>query len=78
MPSGWVGIAADHVLPLCVNATVVSRMFLGEKIEYLLRCEGELLQIVRYNAGPGEIIADGATVPLRFAGNAVTVLPVAQ
>ena len=33
-----------------------------------------MLQIVRYNAGPGDLIPDGATVSLRFAADAVTVL----
>ncbi len=56
-------------------ATVKSRTFLGEKIEYLLRCGGETLQVVRYDAGPGDIMAEGATVTLRFAPGAVTVLP---
>ena len=69
-----VGRSTDGSAP--VDATVVSRMFLGEKIEYLLRCEGELLQMVCYNAGPRELIADGAVVSLRFAEDAVTVLPV--
>ena len=50
-----------------LQATVASRTFLGEKIEYLLRCGGETLQVVRYNAGPGDVVADGATVALRFA-----------
>ena len=44
------------------TATVTSRTFLGEKIEYLLRCADETLQVVRYDAGPGEIIAEGANV----------------
>jgi ABC-type Fe3+/spermidine/putrescine transport system ATPase subunit len=57
-----------------LHATVVSRTFLGEKIEYLVRCEGEMLQIVRYNAGPGDLVPDGATISLRFAADAVTVL----
>jgi len=57
------------------RATVQSRMFLGEKIEYLLRCGEETLQTVRYNAGPGEILADGAEVSLRFAEDALAVLP---
>jgi iron(III) transport system ATP-binding protein len=57
------------------QATIESRTFLGEKIEYLLRCGNDTLQTVRYNAGPGEIIPDGATVTLRFAEDAVTVLP---
>ena len=58
-----------------LQATVTSRTFLGEKIEYLLRCADETLQVVRYDAGPGEIIAEGANVTVRFAEGAVTVLP---
>ena len=61
-----------------VAATVVSRTFLGEKIEYVLRCADTTLQAVRYNARPGEIAADGATVLLRVAEDAVTVLPERQ
>ena len=57
------------------QATVVSRTFLGEKIEYTLRCDDETLQAVRYNAGPSEVIAEGATVSLRIAEDAVAVLP---
>jgi len=60
--------------PDLLHATIVSRTFLGEKIEYLVRCEGEILQIVRYNAGPDVLIPQGATVCLRFAADAVTVL----
>ena len=33
-----------------------------------------MLQIVRYNEGPDALIAEGATVFLRFAADAVTVL----
>jgi len=56
-------------------ATIASRMFLGEKIEYALRCGNDALQTVRYNPGPGEILAIDATVSLRFAQDALTVLP---
>jgi iron(III) transport system ATP-binding protein len=56
-------------------ATVVSQAFLGEKTEYVIRCADEVLQAVRYNAGTGGIIPDGETVGLRFADDAVTVLP---
>jgi ABC-type Fe3+/spermidine/putrescine transport system ATPase subunit len=56
-------------------ATVVSRTFLGEKIEYRVRCGDETLQVVRHNAGPGVDIEDGTTVALRFAENPVAVLP---
>ena len=58
-----------------LQATVSTRTFLGEKIEYLLRCAGETLQVVRYDAGPGEVIGEGTTVDVRFAADAVTVLP---
>jgi ABC-type Fe3+/spermidine/putrescine transport system ATPase subunit len=64
----------EKTSPDLLRATVVSRTFLGEKIEYVLRCDGELLQIVRYNVGPGALIPEGATVLLRFAADAVTVL----
>jgi iron(III) transport system ATP-binding protein len=64
----------EEAIPDLLQATVVSRTFLGEKIEYLVRCESEVLQIVRYNAGPDALIPEGATVFLRFAADAVTVL----
>ncbi|HXL84229.1 MAG TPA: TOBE domain-containing protein, partial [Casimicrobiaceae bacterium] len=57
-----------------LHATIVSRTFLGEKIEYSARCADEMLQIVRYNEGPGALIPEGATVFLRFAADALTVL----
>jgi ABC-type Fe3+/spermidine/putrescine transport system ATPase subunit len=55
-------------------ATVVSRSFLGEKIEYLLACAGQTLQVVRHNAGPGDVVADGASVSISFAEDALTLL----
>jgi ABC-type Fe3+/spermidine/putrescine transport system ATPase subunit len=58
-----------------LTATVASRAFLGEKIEYLVRCADETLQVVRYDAGPGDVMAEGSTVAVRFAEGAVTVLP---
>ena len=58
-----------------IRAKVVSRMFLGEKIEYVVLCGDETLQMVRYNAGPGEVIAEGAMIALRLAEHTVTVLP---
>jgi ABC-type Fe3+/spermidine/putrescine transport system ATPase subunit len=57
-----------------LGATIVSRTFLGEKIEYVVRCEGEMLQVVRYNAGSGDLIPEGEAVSLRFAPDAVTIL----
>jgi iron(III) transport system ATP-binding protein len=58
-----------------LQAAVTSRTFLGEKTEYLLQCGGQVLQAVRYNAGPRDVIPDGATVSLRLAEDAMTVLP---
>jgi len=58
-----------------LQATVTARTFLGEKIEYLLRCAGETLQVVRYDAGPGAAMPEGSNVTVRFAADAVTVLP---
>jgi iron(III) transport system ATP-binding protein len=58
-----------------LRATVVARTFLGEKIEYVLSCGDARLQIVRYNAGPGEVIPEGATVGVRVVAEAVALLP---
>ncbi|HEX8010722.1 MAG TPA: ABC transporter ATP-binding protein [Casimicrobiaceae bacterium] len=58
-----------------LTATVVSSTFLGEKVEYMLRCAGETLQSVHYNAGPAEVIPEGAQVRLRVAEEAANVLP---
>jgi len=58
-----------------LRATVVSCTFLGEKVEYLLRCAGETLHSVRYNAGPAELVPEGVEVGLRMAEDAVNVLP---
>ncbi|HEY2967594.1 MAG TPA: ABC transporter ATP-binding protein [Casimicrobiaceae bacterium] len=70
-----IEVVRDGAANGLLTATVVSRAFLGEKIEYLLRCGDATLQIVRYNAGPGEVIAEGATVALRVVEDAVAVLP---
>jgi len=70
-----VAIAAGSGTAGSLQATVVARTFLGEKIEYLLRCAGQTLQVVRYDAGPGEAIGEGTTVHVGFAAEAVTVLP---
>src|SRR5207245_11031024 len=57
-----------------LSATVVSHAFLGEKIEYLVRCNDMTLQVVRHNAGSGKIVADGTAVSLRPAPDAATLL----
>ena len=57
-----------------IRGTVVSHAFLGEKIDYLVRCGGTTLQVVRYNAGQVEVVADGTAVSLRPAVEAATLL----
>jgi ABC-type Fe3+/spermidine/putrescine transport system ATPase subunit len=70
-----IAIAAAGGVDGSLQATVIARTFLGEKIEYLLRCAGETLQVVRYDAGPGAAMPEGSSVAVRFAADAVTVLP---
>jgi len=61
-----------------LRGTIASHAYLGEKIEYVVRCGETTLQVVRYNAGPGEIVADGAAVSLRPAPGAAAVLAGSQ
>jgi iron(III) transport system ATP-binding protein len=57
-----------------LQGVVASRTFLGEKIEYVVQCAGEALQVVRYHAAPGTGVAEGARVGLRWAATAPTLL----
>ena len=56
------------------KGVVAGRMFLGEKIEYLVRCEGEMLQVVRYDAGPRAILKEGAAVAVDFTEREIPLL----
>ena len=58
-----------------LSATLVSRTFLGEKTEYRLSRNGEMLHAVRYNAGLVTQHRDGSTVGIRIAEDAVTIVP---
>src|SRR5207249_1827134 len=55
--------------------TAVAPPCLGEKIEYVLRFGDETLQVVRYNARPGEVMAQGTPLSVRVIEDAVAVLP---
>ncbi|MEP6998033.1 MAG: ABC transporter ATP-binding protein [Betaproteobacteria bacterium] len=59
------------------RADVISRTFLGEKTEYLLRCGDIELQCVRHNSGAGAnaAIREGSAVGLHVAASAMAVLP---
>jgi len=56
------------------GARVTARTFLGEKIEYVLDCAGEPLQVVRYNAGAQDLFHEGDRVAVRFVEDAVALL----
>jgi len=58
-----------------LRGRVLSRSFLGEKIEYVVDCAGTKLQSVRYNAGPRDVVPEGAEVSLRVSTDAIGVLP---
>lgn len=74
-----VGKPVDRLLTGTVDAppaTVVARIFLGEKIEYLVECAGETLQVVRHSAGPHAArLTPGQRVALRLPADGVAVLP---
>jgi ABC-type Fe3+/spermidine/putrescine transport system ATPase subunit len=57
-----------------MSATVLSRKFLGEKIEYVVDCRGEVLQVARYNGGAADSFPVGERVALRFVDDAAIVL----
>jgi iron(III) transport system ATP-binding protein len=67
-----IGIARDGEGSL--RARVVSRTFLGEKVEYVFDCAGTSLSSVRYNAGPKDVVPEGAEVVLSIAAEGVGVL----
>jgi iron(III) transport system ATP-binding protein len=57
-------------------ATIIARTFLGEKIEYLVECAGETLQVARHSAGPHAAhLTPGQRVALRLAEDGIAVLP---
>jgi iron(III) transport system ATP-binding protein len=68
-----IEVMAEGV-PAHWTAIVTERVFLGEKIEYTVRCGESLLSLVRYNAGPGQEIAAGTTLRLRIIEDAASLL----
>jgi iron(III) transport system ATP-binding protein len=58
------------------RATVRTRTFLGERVDYLVSCAGETLQVARYNAGAADWMNEGDVVGLRIHEDAITVLRV--
>jgi hypothetical protein len=60
VPEGWAG-------------TILSRSFLGEKVEYHVRMGEEVLQVSAYN--PGELLAPGQAVTIQLPTTGVPLLP---
>jgi len=56
-------------------ARVVTRTFLGEKVEYQLACGGTSLQAIRPSSAGGEAIGVGDPVALHFADETLVALP---
>jgi iron(III) transport system ATP-binding protein len=54
--------------------TVLSRTFLGEKVEYQVRVGEALLQVTRYNAGAPETLQPGQAVLVRLPMDGVALL----
>jgi iron(III) transport system ATP-binding protein len=54
--------------------TVVTRTYLGEKIEYEVEVAGQRLQIVRFNPPPSERFAPGDAIGVRFPREGVHLL----
>ena len=58
-----------------IAASVLARTFLGDKIEYLVRCGGETLQVAQQNAGAGAAFAEGQALALRLPEGKIALLP---
>jgi iron(III) transport system ATP-binding protein len=69
-----IEIVRDGAGPVHWPATVAERVFLGEKIEYRMQCAQESLVVVRYNAGPGDLLEPGTKVGLRVVAGTAAVI----
>jgi ABC-type Fe3+/spermidine/putrescine transport system ATPase subunit len=56
-------------------ARVTMRTFLGDKVEYRLRCSDTELQAIRHSSGADNAIGVGDDVALQFADEALVALP---
>ncbi len=57
-----------------LGGTIVSRTFLGEKVEYHVRVGGETLQVTSYGAAGARILAPGDAVTLEVPATGVWLL----
>jgi len=69
-----VSVTRDPAASGALRASVTGRTFLGEKVEYLLECAGEALQVVQSSADAADVIAVGDSVGLRINERALVIL----
>jgi ABC-type Fe3+/spermidine/putrescine transport system ATPase subunit len=58
-----------------VVGTIVTRAFLGEKVDYTVRAGAQSFLVTRYNPGPGAVLEEGQRVRLDLSSDAVQILP---
>jgi spermidine/putrescine ABC transporter ATP-binding subunit len=69
-----IALAGSEDSASALDARIVSRKFLGEKVEYVVDCRSEMIQVARYNAGSDNLFSVGQRVALQFADAAAIVL----
>jgi len=57
------------------TGTIVSRTFLGEKVEYQVRVGSDVLQVTSYNPVRGSVFAPGQRVTLELPTDGIQLLP---
>ena len=70
LPSGEPGDSAGGLA-----GGIVSRTFLGEKVEYQVRTGTHVLQVTRYNPPEGSVWDPGQPVTLHFPPDGIQLLP---
>ena len=76
---GLEAIAGDAGTAGLPPATITARTFLGEKLEYLVECGGQTLQVAQHSAGPNAPpLRVGEQVQLSLPEGDVAVLGVAS
>ena len=58
-----------------ISARVITRTFLGEKVEFVLECADATLQVIRQGSEAEQSMRVGDQVSLRFPAGAITALP---
>jgi iron(III) transport system ATP-binding protein len=58
-----------------LQGVVAGRTFLGEKVEYRVHCGDTVLQVVRQNSGPRDLVPPGMSIGLAMAAECAAVLP---